>query len=136
MIKSLYTLWQRHRWLRFLVTGGVNTAFSYSVFALLVFAGLNYALSNLFSLMLGILFSFRTQSALVFNGAGRGVFWRYVAVWVCLYFCNTALIGALMRLGASAYIAGAMVILPTAVSSYFLQKYFVFPRENTGRTSS
>lgn len=74
MIASIHSTWLQHRWLRFLITGGVNTAFSYSVFALLVYRGLNYALSNLFSLMLGILFSFTTQYALVFNGAGRGVF--------------------------------------------------------------
>lgn len=129
LITAIYALWQRHRWLRFLVTGGVNTAFSYAVFALLVYLGLNYALSNLFSLMLGILFSFRTQSALVFNGAGRGVFGRYVAVWAVLYFCNVGMIAGFLRLGANAYIAGALVILPTAVASYFMQKYFVFPRE-------
>jgi putative flippase GtrA len=132
LIASIQTTWQRHRWLRFLITGGVNTAFSYSVFALLVFMGLNYALSNLFSLMLGILFSFTTQSALVFNGAGRGVFWRYVAVWAFLYFCNIAMIGGLIRLGATAYVAGALVILPTALSSFFLQKYLVFPRKKSG----
>lgn len=129
LISSLHTTWQRHRWLRFLITGGLNTAFSYSVFALLLFVGLNYALSNLFSLMLGILFSFRTQSALVFNGGGRGVFLRYVMVWAFLYFCNIGMIGGLIRLGASAYVAGAIIILPTALASFFLQKYVVFPRK-------
>lgn len=129
LIVRLHAVWQQHRWLRFLVTGGVNTAFSYAVFALLVYLGLNYALSNLFSLMLGILFSFRTQSALVFTGAGPGVFWRYVAVWAVLYFCNVGMIAGFIHLGANAYTAGALVILPTAVASYFMQKYFVFPRE-------
>jgi len=124
--------WQRHRWLRFLVTGGVNTGFSYGVYALLVFMGLNYALSNLCSLLLGILFSFRTQSAFVFNSSGRGLFWRYVGVWAVLYLSNILMIGGLIRLGANAYTAGAMAIVPTAVLSFFLQKYFVFPRAEHG----
>ena len=128
LMMNIHMTWQRHRWLRFLVTGGVNTAFSYSIFALLIYAGLNYALSNLFSLMLGILFSYTTQSALVFNGTGRGIFWRYVAVWAFLYFCNVGMIAAFIHLGANAYTAGALVILPTAIASFFMQKYFVFPR--------
>lgn len=132
MIAHLHTAWQRHRWLRFLVTGGLNTGFSYGVYALLVFMGLNYALSNLCSLVLGILFSFRTQSAFVFNSSGRGLFWRYVAVWAVLYFSNILMIGGLIRLGANAYTAGAMAIVPTAALSFFLQKYFVFPRVEHG----
>lgn len=132
MIAQIQTLWQRHRWLRFLVTGGINTGFSYGVYALLVFMGLNYAISNLCSLVLGILFSFRTQSALVFNSSGQGLFWRYVGVWTVLYFSNIVMIGGLIRLGANAYTAGAIAIVPTAVLSFFLQKYFVFPRVEQG----
>ncbi|MDQ2820459.1 MAG: GtrA family protein [Pseudomonadota bacterium] len=130
MIASLSHLWQRHRWLRFLITGGLNTGFSYGVYALLVYMGMNFALSNLCSLVLGILFSFRTQSALVFKNSGRGLFWRYVAVWVVLYFSNILMIAGLIRLGGNAYSAGAIAIFPTAVLSFFLQKYLVFPAKH------
>jgi len=122
----VHAFWQRHRWLRFLVMGGINTGFSYGVYALLVYCGLNYALSNLCSLILGILFSFRTQAAFVFKDTARGQFWRYVAVWTILYGSNILMIGTLIRFGANAYSAGAMAIVPTAVLSYFLQKSFVF----------
>lgn len=118
--------WRQHRWLRFLVMGGINTGFSYGVYALLVYCGLNYAVSNLCSLVLGILFSFRTQAAFVFQDAGRGLFMRYVTVWTILYASNILMIGSLIRLGANAYSAGALAIAPTAVLSYFLQKSFVF----------
>lgn len=127
MITFIHSLWQKHRWLRFLITGGLNTGFSYGVYALLVFMGLNYALSNLCSLVLGILFSFRTQAAFVFKNSGRGLFWRYVAVWTVLYFSNILMISGLIRLGGNAYTAGAIAIVPTAVLSFFLQKYLVFP---------
>lgn len=128
MIIRFRAIWEEHRWLRFLITGGLNTGFSYGVYALLVFMGLNYAVSNLCSLVLGILFSFRTQSALVFKSSGQGLFWRYVGVWTVLYFSNILMIGGLIRMGANAYTAGAMAIVPTALLSFFLQKYFVFPR--------
>lgn len=132
MIAQIHAIWRQHRWLRFLITGALNTGFSYGIYAFLVFVGLNYALSNLCSLVLGILFSFRTQSALVFNSTGRGLFWRYVGVWTVLYFSNILMIGVLIRVGANAYSAGAIAIVPTAVLSFFLQKYFVFPRVKHG----
>jgi len=122
----LLGFWQRHRWLRFLVMGGINTGFSYGVYALLVYCGLNYAVSNLCSLILGILFSFRTQAAFVFQQGAHGLFMRYVMVWAILYLSNIAMIGSMMRIGANAYSAGALAIVPTAVLSYFLQKSFVF----------
>jgi len=123
---AVLKVWQQHRWLRFLVMGGINTGFSYGIYALLVYCGLNYAISNLCSLVLGILFSFRTQAAFVFRNSERGLFLRYVMVWSILYVSNILMIGSLIRLGANAYSAGAMAIVPTAVLSYFLQKSFVF----------
>lgn len=128
----LLGFWQRHRWLRFLVMGGINTGFSYGVYALLVYCGLNYAVSNLCSLILGILFSFRTQAAFVFQQGAQGLFMRYVMVWSILYLSNIAMIGSLIRIGANAYSAGALAIVPTAVLSYFLQKSFVFSRAARG----
>jgi len=64
----------------------------------------------------------------VFQDAARGLFMRYVTVWTILYISNILMIGSLIRLGANAYSAGALAIVPTAVLSYFLQKSFVFTR--------
>lgn len=115
-----------YRWIRFLAIGAVNTGFSYAVYAGLVYLGLNYALSNLASLLLGILFSFRTQSKFVFNGGRSHVFLRYLGVWAAIYCINVAIIALLLKLGMNSYSAGALAIVPTAVSSYFLQKLLVF----------
>ena len=123
---ALWRIWQQHRWLRFLVVGGINTGFGYGVYALLVYLGVNFAVSNLCSLVLGILFSFRTQGTLVFKNSKSGLFLRYVAMWTVLYLSNTLMIGSLIKLGANAYSAGALAIIPTAALSFFLQKHFVF----------
>lgn len=122
----LWQVWQRYQWMRFLAVGGMNTAFSYSVYSGLIFMGVNFAISNLVSLILGIFFSFYTQSSVVFKNSGRSVFVRYVAMWTGLYFLNTMIIGSLIRLGASAYAAGALAIFPITALSFFLQKYFIF----------
>lgn len=39
------------------------------------------------------------------------------------------MIRGLIQFGASDYVAGALVILPTARASFCLQKYLVFPRK-------
>lgn len=131
-MKALWRIWHQHRWLRFLVVGGINTGFGYGVYAGLVFLGLNFAVSNLCSLVLGILFSFRTQGALVFRNSERGLFLRYVAMWAFLYFSNTMIIASLIKFGMDAYSAGALAILPTAAISFFLQKYLVFSVRHSG----
>lgn len=59
----------RCRPLRFLFVGVLNTTFSYSLFALLVFIGLHIAAASLFAVLLGILFSFSTQGSIVFGNS-------------------------------------------------------------------
>lgn len=124
-MNAAQALWQR-RWLRFLLVGGVNTAASYAVYAALLFVGLPYTLANLGGLVFGILFSFRTHSALVFRQMGGRRFPRYLAGWALLYGVNILLIGGAMRLGLDAYWAGALAIPPMALLSYLVQKQFVF----------
>ena len=124
-MKDVRSLWRR-RWLRFLLIGGVNTAASYAVYALLLLAGLPYALANLGGLIFGIVFSFRMHSAYVFRQMGGRRFPRYLVCWAVLYGVNIMLIAGLMQLQLDAYWAGALAILPIALLSYFLQKLFVF----------
>lgn len=120
----------QRRWLRFLLAGGVNTAASYAVYAMLLYAGLPYALANLCGLAFGILFSFGTHATYVFrrhDGRRRlAQFLRYLACWTVLYGVNVLLIGGAMRLGLDAYGAGALAVLPMALLSYLAQQRFVF----------
>jgi putative flippase GtrA len=116
----------RSRGARFIVVGAVNTAFSYSLYAMLVFLGLHYTLANLTALVAGILFSFRTQGAFVFNNTERSRFLRFVVTWAVIYLINIGLIRGAMVLGFDAYVGGALAIAPTAVLSYLTQKHFVF----------
>jgi putative flippase GtrA len=111
---------------RFLVVGVANTAFSYLVYALLLFVGLNYALANLGALILGILFSFRTQGRFVFNNTNSKLLGRFVIAWAVVYALTIVIIGRLISFGLDAYTAGAFALPITALASFFVQKYFVF----------
>lgn len=118
--------WQRHRWLRFLLVGGLNTAFGYCMYALLLFLGLNFALANLLALLAGIVFSFRTHSGLVFLRHDWRRFLRYLLSWAAIYLLNTGIIALLLQCGISAYVAGLITIVPGALLSYLAQRHFVF----------
>jgi len=120
----------RSRVARFIVVGMLNTAFSYSLYALLIFLGLHYALANLLALIAGILFSFRTQGAWVFNNTQVTLLWRFVLAWAVIYLFNIGVIRSGLAFGFNAYIAGALAVPPSAVLSYLAQRYFVFHRRN------
>lgn len=119
------SLWQI-RFLRFLFIGSINTLFSYSIYTFLLFLGLNYAIANLFALVTGIIFSFKTQGALVFNNSSYHLFWRFILCWVMIYGVNITFIASIMALGLDAYLAGALAIPPVVLISYLAQKYLVF----------
>ena len=102
----------------------VNTAFSYCVYALMLYFGMNYAAASLIALVLGILFSFRTQGAFVFYNSDKSRFGRFVVAWGIIYVCNIAFIRAMLGLGISAYVAGALALPLTTFLSYVIQKHF------------
>lgn len=112
--------------LRFVLVGLVNTAFSYSLYALLVWLGVHFAVANLGATVAGILFSFRTQGRWVFGDTRWGRLRRFVPAWALLYLFNVAVIAVLVRFGLDAYTAGALALVPTVAASYLVQKHYVF----------
>ena len=114
------------QFIRFLIVGGLNTAFSYAVYAALLSAGLGYVWANFVSLVLGILVSFGTQGHFVFgNRDGRRIV-RFAACWGLIWVVNVLLITGLIRLGLNAYWSGALTLVPIALMSYAIQKLLVF----------
>jgi putative flippase GtrA len=112
--------------MRFVLVGALNTGFSYSLYVLLVWLGLHYAIANLCATIVGIIFSFRTQGALVFADRDWQHLRRFVPVWLVIYGINVGLIALLVRAGLNPYLAGAAALPPTVALSFLLQKHFVF----------
>lgn len=108
--------------------GGLSTGLSYGVYALLLFAGLNYALANFGGLLVGILFSFKTQGALVFGNSDNRLLWRFALCWLAIYLVNVLLIGEFIRMGIDKFVAGLLPIPWTTALSYFMQRFLVFGR--------
>ncbi|MFM8332411.1 MAG: GtrA family protein [Candidatus Methylumidiphilus sp.] len=114
------------QFIRFGIVGIANTGFSYSIYVGFLMIGLPYPVANFFALVLGILFSFCTQSTLVFRKRDKRLFLRFLLSWVIIYICNILFIKVMLRSGFDVYYSGAIAILPIAVFSYILQRFFVF----------
>jgi putative flippase GtrA len=114
------------QFVRFLLVGTLNTGFSYLVYALLLLAGLHYAVANLGSVVLGIIFSFKTQGVLVFRDPRNALFARFAASWIVIYGANVALIALFVRLGLNPYVAGLAVLPIIVPTSYLVQKILIF----------
>jgi putative flippase GtrA len=111
---------------RFLIVGGFNTIFSYSLYALLVSAGLRFWLANLIALLCAICVGFFTQGRIVFGNRDPRRIFCFAAFWLCIYLVQTGLIALLVRASTDPRIAGLIVLPGTVIVSFFTQKLIVF----------
>ncbi len=116
------------QFLRFIVVGGLNTAFGYGAFALLVFLGLHFSLAALFATVLGVLFNFKTYGTFVFRNPDNRLIFRFVSVYGVSYALTVISLGILKSFGLSSYVAGAIMILPMSLVTFYLNRRFVFSR--------
>ena len=89
------------QFVRFVLVGAGNTVVSYLLYAALIWVGLHYALANLLALLLGIIFSFYSQSRFVFGHGNLRSLFRFVVAWALIYFVNVTLIGQFVKLAST-----------------------------------
>jgi putative flippase GtrA len=113
----------------YLVVGAVNTAFGYSVFALLILVGLHYAVAALLSTILGVLFNFQTIGRIVFASRDPSRIFRFVAVYGITYLLNVGALRLLRAEHLDVLLVQAVLVLPLAGLSFLLHQRFVFREE-------
>lgn len=123
------------QFIRYLLVGIGNTAFSYCVFAALMWIGLEYRIANLLGLILGMAISFTTQGTIVFQNANRFTLLKFILAWSMLYLFNISIIALLIRTPMNAYLAGAIAIVPVTLVSYFVLRFFVFGSKGLNQTN-
>ena len=133
LVESIHSLFVRRQFVRYVLVGIGNTAFSFGVYAAALSMGLDYKSASLISLLLGILFSFTTQGRIVFGNATLATFMRFVVAWAVIYLVNIAIIALLMKIALNAYWAGAVATVPVTLLSYFILRTLVFGRGSAGR---
>ncbi len=123
-----------NRFIRFLIVGGVNTAFGYGLFSILIYMGLHYSIASALGTIAGILFNYQTTRRLVFASKQKNKLAHFFLVYLFLYILNVSCLAIFDHFKANLYIAGAILILPMAILGFFLNKIWVFselvPPEN------
>jgi putative flippase GtrA len=118
--------------MRFVITGGVNTAFGYGIYAACIYLGAGYTIASGVSIVCGVLFSYRTTSAMVFGRGYRSSLARYIGSYVIVYAFSVLILKTMDGLGINPYLAGVLAAPPCAVLSFTLLKLFVFRTDRHG----
>ena len=82
----------RKEFVRFMLVGILNTIVGYGLYALFIFLGFNYVLSSLFATILGVLFNFQTIGRMVFKKHCNSLVFRFISVYVIVFFIGIGLI--------------------------------------------
>lgn len=110
---------------RYFLAGGVNTAFGFGLYALLVWLGLNMYLAQMIAHCLGMAFNYVSYSRHVFRETTSAKL-RFVLSYALNYVMGLVGLVAVSQIIASPYAAGFMAILIVSVINYFVLRLFVF----------
>lgn len=125
LIDLIKTIWSI-RFVRFLFVGGLNTLFSYVIYAILILLNVHFTVATLISTILGIIFNFFTTGSIVFRNRKLSLMLRFFLVYGFTYLVNILLLSFFETKQVDMLIAGAIVTLPVALLSYFLNAKLVF----------
>lgn len=114
------------QFIRFALTGVLNTLFGYGLFACLILLSLPSPLSLLVATIGGTLFNYFTVRRLVFASNTDSRLGRFVVAYAVIYALNCIALLAASRAGISPLSAQALLMFIFAVLSFILNKYFVF----------
>ena len=115
----------RNKFLRFLIVGSINTLFSTTIYAILIFLKAHYAIAILVAQVLGVLFNFKTTGKLVFESNDNKLIFRFFIVYVIVYLLSVSSVKILLIHNVNKYVAGILIAFPIAIISFTLFKKFV-----------
>lgn len=114
------------RLIKFLAVGFINTIFGYGVYYFGLLMGLHYGLAISIATILGVLFNFKSIGSLVFKSKDNSRLCKFIFVYILIYCLNFFGIWFLLFWGVREAISGALLLLPLAILSYYLNSRFVF----------
>jgi putative flippase GtrA len=112
--------------MRFVLTGALNTGFSYASYAALVLTGMPLWLAVTGSMVLAIVFNFYSYGGLVFGQTSRSYMPRFLAFYVVLGLINYLALKALSHFGIGPLIAQAVLVPLLAIAGYAGLRHLVF----------
>lgn len=126
MIKDFFQGLLNNRFARFLLVGGLNTLFGYSIFSFFIFINFHYSIAALSATITGVIFNFLTTGHLVFQNRSKRLIGRFIIVYALLYGLNVLGLRMLALLGTNSYVSGAIMLFPIACLGFILFRTFVF----------
>ena len=115
-----------NRFIRYLFVGVINTVFGYSLFALLIYLHLHYALASLLATILGVLFNFKTIGRIVFKSCNNALIKKFFGVYAFTYLLNIGGLRVFSLYHVNMYVAGLMLLVLITPVSFILNRNFVF----------
>jgi putative flippase GtrA len=115
-----------NRVVRFLLVGGVNSLFGFSVFCGLALLGASDLLAILAGNLAGLVFNFFSTSRLVFRTLALARVPRFVLCYFVMLGLNTILLGWLGPLLDDRILVQAILTAPMAALSYVMMSRWVF----------
>ncbi len=119
-----------HQIRRFLMTGSINTAVGYMIYATgIVIFNLSPFFAVVWSYVLGVTFSYFMFRAFVFIEGERGwkSYAKFIPTYVVLFIINEALLFVLVDIASwNKLLAQAIVVPICAVLSFVINRVFVF----------
>jgi len=122
----LRSLLANHQFLRFLLAGGVNTLFGFSVNMAAMFAGLPVWLSMLIGTVAGVMFNFLTHGGYAFRDMSAARLPRYVLGYAAVYLIGLAAFHALNVAVRNPFACQFLLVIPMALLSYLIMSRLVF----------
>ncbi|QDK33123.1 GtrA family protein [Sphingomonas sp. IC081] len=117
---------------RFYVTGGINTAFGYGLYAMMIALGLHPQAAQLLSRVAGIMFNFFTYRSLVFSNSGFPLN-RFLLAYGLNYLASVAFLEIALTLQHDPYIAGvATTVFSTLLQFFVLSRFVAVPSRKSG----
>ena len=119
------------RFLRFLIAGGVNTIFGFTVYSLAIAVQTPIWAALLTANIAGVAFNFVTTGNYVFRSLLLNRFPRFIAAYLALYLINWALISWLRPWIPNLIYAQAILTIPLAMLSYWMLAHLVYPSKKS-----
>ncbi|MBB1598193.1 GtrA family protein [Achromobacter sp. UMC46] len=113
---------------RFLFVGGLNTLFGFVVYALFALTPLPTWLVLIASNIITLSFNFVTTGGLVFRQMKLRLIPRFLLGYGLVFFIYLGMIRLLAPFVGGRIWAMAIIVLPVAILTYFIQLLFVFRR--------
>ena len=116
------------QFIKYILVGILNTLFGYTIFALLLYTGLHYAVVCILATIICVLFNYKTYGKLVFKN-NKNALVKFVSVYILTTSLSILGLKIAKLYTINLYFAGFIITCVMAVISFILLKSYVFKEQ-------